>query len=249
VLAYSERGSGPTVVLAHGLASDRSRWDPVVDLLADELRCVSVDLPGHGESSPEGSDVVSAVMAVHELVKGLGLEPAAVVGHSLGANIALVYGALFGPRSVVAVDPTPLHLPHFSDSLAPYAQRLQGDDFEAAFHAWEGRFALDQLPEPLGRALAAGIQPRKDVVLSYWADLLDHDMAEAAQQRLAAALASITCPTLLCLAEPPSPEDAAIIAPMATTTVEVFHGLGHFLHLVDPERFATRLRTWVASLP
>ena len=62
-------------------------------------------------------------------------------------------------------------------------------------------------------------------------------------------LASIAVPTLICLANPPTPEDVAILGQIPTVTVEIYEGMGHWLHLVDPTRFAERLRSWIAASP
>lgn len=193
--------------------------------------------------------MLSAASAVRDLVEHLGVGPPVVVGHSLGANVALLYGVVFGPRSCVAVDPAPLYLPHVAESLAPYRERLLGDDFEAAFHEWESGFSLDSVPEPQRTMLAESREPRAEVVLAYWRTLLDRSEAVVAQERFAAALAAITVPALICLANPPSPEDAQMLDSMTSATVEVYEGMGHFLHLVDPERFAERLRAWIRGLP
>jgi pimeloyl-ACP methyl ester carboxylesterase len=238
VLAYSDDGDGPALVFVHGIGSGRNRWAPVVDLLVDDFRCVRVDLPGHGDSPDDGCDAISAATAVHEVVEHLDLDPVTVVGHSLGANAALLLGALHPPASVVAVDPVPLHLPHLSDGVAPYVDRLRGDDFLGAFHEWEqAQFGLDA---------AEALQPRQSTVLAYWSGLLDRADAEAVQPQFEAALAAITVPTLICLGADPTPEDEAVLATMVTATVEVFDGLGHFLHLEDPPRFAERLRAWMS---
>ena len=49
-IAYSETGSGPTLVLIHGVCHSRHAWDDVVPYLADDFRVITIDLPGHGES-------------------------------------------------------------------------------------------------------------------------------------------------------------------------------------------------------
>lgn len=251
VLACDDRGNpdGPAVMFAHGIGSSRRRWAGIVDRLVDDLRCVTVDLPGHGDSPADGCDGVSAAAAVQEVVERLGVATPVVVGHSLGGNTALIHGALFGPRAVVAVDPVPLFLPHLADALAPYADRLEGDDFEAAFHEWEqNTFALRELPSPLATELMSGVVPKQEVVLAYWAGVLRRPAAEATQEQFAAALAAVTVPTLVLLGAEPTPEDAAVLGSMPTTTTEVV-GDGHFLHLVDEARFADRLRAWIAALP
>lgn len=247
MLAYSERGAGEPLVLLHGIGADRRRWDPLVDLLSDSFRCVAVDLPGHGASPAEGCDLLSATVAVHELVEHLGLASPVVVGHSLGASAVLLYGALFAPRSVVSIDPVGLHLPHLAASLAPYADRLRGEGFAAAFAEWEEQFQVELVPAQLREAMQHTAPPRQEVVLSYWQTALDPAACEAAQPAFAGALASITAPTLVCLAQPPTPEDAAVLATMPSTQVEVHVGKGHYLHLVDVEGFCRRLRQWVQA--
>lgn len=247
MLAYSDTGDGPSLVLLHGLGGDRSRWEPLVDRLAPHHRCVAIDLPGHGESGDEGCDSLSAAAAVHQVVRHLGLASPTIVGHSLGATIALIYGAVYGPRSVVALDPVGLYLPDLAATLAPLADRLRGDDFDAAFAEWEADL-LAPVPEDRRAGLQAGIRPRAEVVRSYWSALLDATDAEATQAGFAAALAGITCPTLVLLADPPSERDAAVLSELASATVEVHEGGTHFLHLLDPERYARRIADWVAGL-
>jgi pimeloyl-ACP methyl ester carboxylesterase len=249
VLAYEDRGQGRPLVLVHGLGTDHTRWRPVADRLVDDFRCVSVDLPGHGRSPDTGCDVLSAAAGIHELVTGLGLAAPVVVGHSLGASVALIYGAVYSPAAVVAVEPTPLHLPHVAEGLAPYLYRMQDDDFDDAFAEWEqerfGAGPASVAGEPVDMA---AIRPRRDVALSYWRGLVTPELAAATGEQLVAALTAIAVPTLVCLGTPPSDEDAAVLARMRTTTVEVLDGLGHFLHLRDPAAFAGRVRTWLALL-
>ncbi len=248
MLAHSDTGRGPAIVFAHGLGSDRTRWAPLIDRLEGDFRCVSVDLPGHGESPDEGCDSLSATTAVHEVVKHLGLERPTIVGHSLGATIALLHGAVYGPRSIVAIDPVGLYLPDLADTLAPLAPRLRGGDFEAAFGDWEAGL-LEPVPEDRRAGLQSAITPRAEVVLGYWSTLLDRADAVAAQAAFDAALAGITVPALVLLADPPSADDAAVLAEMQSATVEVYEGATHFLHLLDPDRFAERIRTWIHALP
>jgi pimeloyl-ACP methyl ester carboxylesterase len=247
-LAFSDVGDGPAVVFAHGIASDRTRWEPLIARLSPALRCVSVDLPGHGESADDGCDGVSAASAIHDLVRQLALAKPTIVGHSLGGTVALLYGALFAPHSVVAIDPVGLYLPQLADRLSPYVARMQGDDFAAAFLEWEKQL-LEPVPEPLRRALAGSMHPRAEVVLSYWSSLLRHEDAVATQAQFSTALAAITVPTLICLADPPTPEESVVLDELASATTEIYEGKSHFMHLVDPDTFAERIRAWMSGLP
>ena len=51
-LAYDRTGSGPPLVLLHGLGHRRQAWGAVTGLLAPNRELIVVDLPGHGESPP-----------------------------------------------------------------------------------------------------------------------------------------------------------------------------------------------------
>lgn len=56
VLATDDRGTGPAIVLLHGLTFSRRTWDPITALLTDRHRVVTVDLPGHGDSTGSAAD-------------------------------------------------------------------------------------------------------------------------------------------------------------------------------------------------
>jgi pimeloyl-ACP methyl ester carboxylesterase len=91
-----EGGEGPPVVLLHGRGHAASMWQPLLPLLARHSRVVAVDLPGFGHSASRrfsGADPQAAldffVDPVEALLVDLGLEEAALVGHSLGGFVAV----------------------------------------------------------------------------------------------------------------------------------------------------------------
>ena len=49
-LAHRRSGSGPPLVLVHGLGARQSSWDPVLPGISAAREVVTVDLPGHGDS-------------------------------------------------------------------------------------------------------------------------------------------------------------------------------------------------------
>lgn len=91
-LAYDERGNGRhSFLFIHGWACDRSFWQPQLDNLSRDFRCVSVDLRGCGESPASPPyDTTTAAADVVELIRQLGLAPVLIVGHSLGGLVALL---------------------------------------------------------------------------------------------------------------------------------------------------------------
>jgi pimeloyl-ACP methyl ester carboxylesterase len=90
-LAFDDTGAGQCVVLIHGHPFDRSLWQPQVGVLAGEFRVVAPDLRGFGASpvSPHLVTLREYAEDVEELLAGLGVECAAVVGLSMGGLVAM----------------------------------------------------------------------------------------------------------------------------------------------------------------
>lgn len=81
----------PTVVFIHGVLNDHSVWDRHSRPLADNgWNALAIDLPGHANSAGQPPSTVEAAAAVIvELLDVVGVDRAALVGHSLGSLIAL----------------------------------------------------------------------------------------------------------------------------------------------------------------
>jgi pimeloyl-ACP methyl ester carboxylesterase len=87
-LAYDDSGQGPPLLLLHAGIADRSMWDDVTPMLAEQFRVVAPDLRGFGETPlPDGPFVYAADAA--GLLETLGIGRAHVVGVSLGGHVAL----------------------------------------------------------------------------------------------------------------------------------------------------------------
>ena len=104
-LAYDRTGSGPPLVLVHGLGSCKEMWRPVVPLLAREREVIAVDLPGFGASPPGPETVEGLADAVAGFADELGLERPHVAGNSLGGGVALELAARGRVRSACGVSP------------------------------------------------------------------------------------------------------------------------------------------------
>ncbi len=106
-LAYSSEGTGPAVVLLHGLAGFRQLWrEQVPHLTRSGLRAISVDLPGHGDSPDpvEALSIQGMADAVSRLLDSLDVSQAAIVGHSMGGRTMFNF-AVDRPDRVWAVVP------------------------------------------------------------------------------------------------------------------------------------------------
>src|SRR3954463_4575830 len=90
-VSYRIAGSGPVVLLIHGIAGTSEQWADVAPVLAERFTVVAPDLLGHGESAkPQGDYSLGAYAAgMRDLLIALGHRRATVVGHSLGGGIAM----------------------------------------------------------------------------------------------------------------------------------------------------------------
>jgi pimeloyl-ACP methyl ester carboxylesterase len=99
-VAYRQGGSGPVVVLVHGITSSSATWERVMPHLADHFTVIAPDLAGHGESAkPRGDYSLGAhASSLRDLLLALGHERATFVGHSLGGGIAMQFSYQFPER-------------------------------------------------------------------------------------------------------------------------------------------------------
>src|SRR6478735_8754357 len=88
---YRSAGSGPVVVLVHGITSTSATWANLLPYLAEHFTVIAPDLLGHGESAkPRGDYSLGAYASgVRDLLIALGHERATFVGHSLGGGVAM----------------------------------------------------------------------------------------------------------------------------------------------------------------
>jgi len=105
MLAYEQAGSGPPLLLVHGLGSCKEMWRPVMPLLAREREVIAVDLPGFGASPPGPDTVEGQAAAVADFAASLGYDRPHVAGNSMGGGIALALGALGRARTSCAISP------------------------------------------------------------------------------------------------------------------------------------------------
>jgi len=98
---YRVAGSGPTVVLIHGMVNSSRHWQEVAERLAGSYRVVAPDLIGHGDSAtPRGDYSLGAHAAgIRDLLTTIGVERATIVGHSLGGGVAMQFFYQFPQRT------------------------------------------------------------------------------------------------------------------------------------------------------
>lgn len=101
--------AGPALVLLHGGGANAHWWDAVAPRLAERFHVVALDFRGHGDSDRPGKRNPGDFQRdLEALLEHLGAPDAVLVGHSMGAHVALAHAAApgpsRGPRAVVAVE-------------------------------------------------------------------------------------------------------------------------------------------------
>src|SRR5271166_6873482 len=174
-VTYFEAGSGPVLLLIHGMAGTCENWRAVIEPLAREHTVLAPDLPGHGSSAPGGGDYSLGALAagLRDLLVALGHDRATLVGHSLGGGIAMQFAYQFPEitERLVLISSGGL-----GSEVSPVlrAAALPGANLFIAATAGPGRVA----GSAVARGLAAvGLQPTPDVaeVARGYASLADPD--------------------------------------------------------------------------
>jgi pimeloyl-ACP methyl ester carboxylesterase len=98
--SFQEAGTGPAVVLLHGWGGDSRSFWPVYQALTAEFHVLAPDLPGFGRSAlpPAAWGVGDYAEHLRQWLDERGLERIALVGHSFGGRVAIVFAARWPER-------------------------------------------------------------------------------------------------------------------------------------------------------
>ncbi len=255
-VAYRCAGSGPVIVLVHGITSTSATWERVMPYLADRFTVIAPDLLGHGESAkPRGDYSLGAYASgVRDILVALGHDRATFVGHSLGGGIAMQLAYQFPERCerLVLVSSGGLGR---ELSLLLRAAALPGSEVVLPFLA---SARLMDAGRALGRGLGRlGLKAGTDIaeIARGHASLSDRDaraafvhtlrtMVDPGGQRVSATdrlYLAENVPFLLIWGERDSviPVEHAYAAHelVKSSRLEIFPEAGHFPQLDEPQRF------------
>jgi len=260
-LAVEEHGAGESLVLIHGIATDRRIWELVTPTLAASRRVVTLDLPGFGQSAPVGDDfdLERVAQRIARGLAGRGLQgPFDLVGHSLGGGVAITLAAL-RPRLVrrlILVAPAGLR-----PFPAPIS-RLLASSADAALAARRKAASLTDVA--WGRRLLLAMTAADGAAL---APTLARQMIEASEsaKRTAPALAAITAadlrPTLASTGAPlgviwgeadrtvPIRALEEILGARPDASIVRIEEAGHVPMIERPDAFVEALERLLADLP
>ena len=262
--AFRRAGSGPAVLLLHGISDNSETWLPVLPGLAQHFTVVAPDMLGHGDSDKPRGDYSVAAFAngMRDLLDVLGIEKATVVGHSLGGGVAaqlayqyperverLVLVSTGGVAREVAPVLRAATLPLAGAVMAPLrvpGSTLLVDAGVRALGLMGHDLALDRAE--LARVLNS--LRRTDAVGAFTRTLRAAvDWRGQLVTMLDRAYLTDDMPVMLVWGDRDGiiPVHHAHLAHEALphSRLSVYEGAGHFPHHVDPERFVRELREFV----
>lgn len=121
--SYLECGQGDPIVFLHALGRSASDWLPVMEVFADEWRCIAMDQRGHGESVRLGKYQFELMeQDLRAFVDLLGLDRFVLIAHSMGATVGWLFAEKSAERleALIVEDTSPPsdrhHYPELPDS-------------------------------------------------------------------------------------------------------------------------------------
>ncbi len=265
-VSYRAAGSGPVLLLIHGITGSAATWDDVLPWLAEHHTVVAPDLLGHGRSAKPRGDYSLGAYAngLRDLMEVLGHERTTVVGHSLGGGIAMQFAYQFPERCerLVLVSSGGL-----GREVHPMlrAAALPGSEWVLPLICTQGLLdAVDRAARFVGRAGLRAAPDLEEIWRGY-ASLGDADCRQAfvhtlrtivdpGGQRVSATdrlYLAAGLPTMILWGERdgviPATHGHATHAAIPGSRLELFPEAGHFPHRSDPRRFVALLREFVRS--
>lgn len=254
---------GPPLLLLHGVTRNWRDWESLLPELLREWHVIALDHRGHGESArvPGQYFVADYARDAVAFVRATFTAPVTVMGHSLGAMVALSLAAECAElvAGVVLEDP-PFHTMGRGIAETPYHAQFAGmkevTRQGGELHAMTDALAAIQLPTPLGRVRLGELRDRASLQFSAeclvpvdpevftpliagrWLDGFDYESLWPC----------VTCPALLLQGDPAAggafaDADVALAQRALANSRHVrFTGAGHQIHGTRPGEFLAALR-------
>lgn len=265
-VAYRSAGSGPVIVLVHGITSTSETWERVMPTLAKRFTVIAPDLLGHGGSAkPRGDYSLGAYASgVRDMLIALGHERATFVGHSLGGGVAMQLAYQFPERCerLVLIDSGGLGS---EVNMLLRAATLPGAEFVLPLLAHERILGAGR---GVGRAFGRlGLRVHTDMaeMARGHASLVDREARAAFVHTLRTIVdpmgQRVNANDRLYLAEEvpfliiwgrrdtiiPVAHAHAVHERVPTSRLEVFENAGHFPHVDEPLRFTEVLTEFIET--
>lgn len=267
-IAFFQEGSGPVLLLIHGMAGASETWAAVIPALAQRFTVIAPDLIGHGDSSKDKADYSLGGYATNlrDLLLRLGFEHATVVGQSFGGGVAMQFAHQFpeqcerlvlvgsgGLGVEVNAMLQVLSVPGGGWLLVAGCRKVF-DRAVRKLSGWLRRLGFKSNPvlKEIGRSYASLTDPatRESFLLTL------RSVIDARGQRVSASeylYLGAEVPTLIVWGDQdpiiPVRHAHAAHERLQNSRLEIFPGVGHFPHCEAPERFVGVLLAFIDGSP
>jgi pimeloyl-ACP methyl ester carboxylesterase len=255
-VAFRTGGSGPALLLVHGMAGSSFTWRHVMPALADHFTVVAPDLPGHGASAKPRGDYSLGNLAdsLRDLLIVLGHDRATLIGRSLGGGVAMQFAYQFPERCerLVLVSSGGL-----GEDVNPLLRALSLPGAEYLLALGCNRWAHDAGTTVVRSLRPLGLRPGPEFadIWDSYASLTDAETRAAFMQTLRSVVGPAgqrvsamdrlylarDVPTLIVWGANdhilPAHQAHAAHAAIPGSRLEIFEGVGHYPNCEDPERF------------
>lgn len=244
-------GSGPHMLMIHGIGSSRRDFANVVPALSEFCQPVTLDLRGHGDSSRpnRGYHYDDYVRDLDQVLDSLNLDLPIVLGHSLGGIITLLWASTHADATrAIIIEDSPLR---------------SGESFASFFDGW---LSLNALPEEQVRAWYASENPTwSDAILDQRAQDMVNTCRTAIEELrdlslsgegldTAGDLSAISNPLLFMHGDPETgsmvhPEDLVTFrTQVPQTRIARIASAGHNIHRSHADQWVEHVREFVKGL-
>ncbi len=253
-LPYVEQGNpdGRAVLFLHGFAGSCHSFDQVLPLLPSSFHALAYSQRGHGDASQpqRGYRLQDFASDAREFLDLFGLQEAVVVGHSMGAAVAMKFA---------------LDYPNLTTGLVLAGSGLPKQGDRAVQNFWDS--TVSRLEDPVDPAFVRSFIENtfarpipSDVFEKIVRDSLKvpaHVWKEAYKNRMeedfTGEIGKIHAPTLIIWGDRDTKtnrsEQEALLAGIPGSKLLVYQGAGHELHYEEPERFASDLVKFLENIP
>lgn len=235
------------LVMVHGFGANKDSWVRMTQELSDRYNILLLDLPGHGDSSAlmdRPYDLMSQRDYLAAILESMDMEPAVIIGNSMGGAIATTFAAAYPERTraVILFNPAGIH-----EIDSEFSRRLEAEghnplipstpeEFDAVIE-----FVMEEppwIPWPIDTVLAEDAIKRKPMREKIFADLV----AAPNQVDFKALLPEVRAPALIVWGRQDRvihvDNSQAYLSLMPVAELALFEDLGHVPMIEDPERSA-----------
>jgi pimeloyl-ACP methyl ester carboxylesterase len=263
----ADREEPPTAVFLHGGGLNAHTWRRTIESLAGDIRCIALDLRGHGDSDwhPDADYALESHAAdVGATVEQLGLDWPVIVGMSLGGAVALTYagGRPASLRGLVMIDSGP-------GGSREEGRRRLGDlmeghqEYPSLDAAADRALAVnpDRDREQLRRSVARNMRETTQGTWTWkWDPRIrwrsapmsadeEKAIADERSRRLWAAAAAVTCPTLVIRGGESDmfleADARRTVAGIPNARLVTIPGAGHTVQADRPDELARQVREFI----